>query len=78
MLLYEDEKVREYTLYDSDKKGHWELTKDDIRLKKSGRIFSPGNLRSINDHKAYKEVLEHWFHTGYTLRYSGGMAPDIC
>lgn len=30
------------------------------------------------NHHAYKEVIEYYFYNGYTLRYTGGMAPDIC
>ncbi|CAD8044316.1 unnamed protein product [Paramecium primaurelia] len=73
-----EDKVQEYTLFDSDKQGHWELTKENIKIKQKGNIFSPGNLRSIINHNAYREVLEYYFHNGYTLRYTGGMAPDIC
>jgi len=54
------------------------LTKDNIVIKKKGKIFSPGNTRCIQYHAAYREVVDYWIHNGYTLRYSGGMAPDIC
>lgn len=63
---------------DGDKQGHWELTKDNIKIKPKGKLFSPGNTRCIVDHIPYREVVDYWIHNGYTLRYSGGMAPDIC
>lgn len=66
---------------------YWELTKTDIKIKKSGNIFSPGNTRCIGENPPYKEIVDHWLSAGYTLRYSGmikknhnflgGMAPDI-
>ena len=67
-----------YLFLDGDDKGHWELTKDNIVIKQKGKIFSPGNTRRIQYHAAYREVVDYWIHNGYTLRYSGGMAPDIC
>ncbi|CAK72962.1 unnamed protein product (macronuclear) [Paramecium tetraurelia] len=73
-----EQKIQEYTLFDGDKQGHWELTKDNIKIKPKGKLFSPGNTRCIVDHIPYREVVDYWIHNGYTLRYSGGMAPDIC
>lgn len=40
-------------------------------------MFSPGNLRAVNDIPQYKKCIDYWIDNGYTLRYTGGMVPDI-
>ncbi|KAM3145972.1 hypothetical protein pb186bvf_001950 [Paramecium bursaria] len=72
-----ESKVYEYTLFDTHGL-NWQLSKDDIQIKKKGKLFAPGNIRCTNDYPAYKELLDYWISNGYTLRYTGGMAPDIC
>jgi sedoheptulose-bisphosphatase len=47
-----------------------------MRIKTAGRHFSPGNTRSIATNKGYKDCIEFWATNAYSLRYSGGMAPD--
>jgi len=39
--------------------------------------FAPGNLRAVKDNPKYKDLVDHWMMEGYTLRYSGGMVPDL-
>ncbi|KAJ3270672.1 hypothetical protein HDV01_007496 [Terramyces sp. JEL0728] len=39
--------------------------------------FSPGNLRYVNQNETYKKLVNHWIDRGYTLRYTGGLVPDI-
>ncbi len=41
------------------------------------KMFAPGNLKACNSEKWYLGLLEYWVKNGYTLRYSGGMAPDV-
>ena len=48
-----------------------------MTLKPSGKIFAPGNLRASNDNPRYKALVEHWMEERYTLRYTGGMVPDV-
>ena len=47
-----------------------------MKIKPEGRFFSPGNAKSMKYNKGYKECIQYWCKNGYTLRYSGGMAPD--
>jgi sedoheptulose-bisphosphatase len=47
-----------------------------MRIKPEGRFFSPGNAKSMKYNKGYRECIQYWCKNGYTLRYSGGMAPD--
>lgn len=34
-------------------------------------------MRSASDNRQYRELIDDWVMKGYTLRYSGGMVPDI-
>ena len=40
-------------------------------------MFSPGNLRATFDNAAYERLLSHYIGEKYTLRYTGGMVPDV-
>jgi sedoheptulose-bisphosphatase len=42
-----------------------------------GKLFAPANMRAAQDHAGYKNLLEYYMSTGYTLRYTGGMVPDV-
>mmetsp|Transcript_2952 Transcript_2952/g.8302 ORF Transcript_2952/g.8302 Transcript_2952/m.8302 type:complete len:400 (-) Transcript_2952:2319-3518(-) len=55
----------------------WELSRDDITIKQDGKVFAPGNLRATNDNTQYNALVQHWISNRYTLRYSGGMVPDV-
>lgn len=42
-----------------------------------GKIFSPGNLRATFDNAEYQKLVQHYVQEQYTLRYTGGMVPDV-
>lgn len=42
-----------------------------------GKMFAPGNLRAINTHNSYNDLVMYYIQNGYTLRYSGGLVPDV-
>lgn len=42
-----------------------------------GKMFAPGNLRAASERKDYLDLMNYWCKEQYTLRYSGGMVPDI-
>nr|AZL94398.1 sedoheptulose-1,7-bisphosphatase [Nephromyces sp. MMRI]AZL94399.1 sedoheptulose-1,7-bisphosphatase [Nephromyces sp. MMRI] len=47
-------------------------------IKKAGaRIFSPANIRATNDLMGYKALVDYWLEKKYTLRYTGGLVPDV-
>lgn len=56
--------------------GEWVLMKDDIQVGE-GKMFAPGNLRACSERDDYLKLLNFWVTNQYTLRYSGGMIPDI-
>ncbi len=59
-----------------NEEGEFMLEKDNIEIGE-GKYFAPGNLRACADRPAYLELVNYWIKEKYTLRYSGGMVPDI-
>lgn len=41
------------------------------------RYFAPANLRSAADSPRYAALVNHYLMNKYTLRYSGGLVPDV-
>lgn len=52
------------------------LIKENIQVEE-GKYFAPGNLRACLNNPAYFDLVNYWIKEKYTLRYSGGMVPDI-
>ena len=40
-------------------------------------MFSPGNLRAVGENSEYDAVVKKKKKKGYTLRYTGGLVPDV-
>jgi fructose-1,6-bisphosphatase len=59
------------------KQDGFELSRSDIKIAEDAKYFAPGNLRATNKNQSYKKLVQHWMDSEYTLRYSGGMVPDI-
>ena len=55
----------------------WIITKHHITIQTKCKTFAPGNLRATSDNLQYKELINYWIESKYTLRYSGGLVPDI-
>jgi fructose-1,6-bisphosphatase len=56
---------------------HWEKTREKMRVSKSTKFFSCANSRAILDNLAYRQALEFWTRSGYSLRYSGAFSADV-
>jgi sedoheptulose-bisphosphatase len=56
--------------------GGWKLTKD-FKIAPEGKVFAPGNLRATVDNPKYNDLVQHWISNAYTLRYTGGLVPDV-
>lgn len=41
-------------------------------------IFSPANLRATSELPGYAKLVDSWIKQKLTLRYTGGMVPDVC
>ncbi len=65
--------VMEFTL----KEEVWELTSENICISEGNKYFAPGNLRACGDRRDYYDLVKFYIENKYTLRYSGGMVPDI-
>ncbi|CAD7924283.1 unnamed protein product [Amoebophrya sp. A120] len=55
----------------------WRKTKSFAVQPKLGKVFAPGNLRATADNALYSNLVQHWIKEKYTLRYTGGMVPDV-
>ncbi len=57
--------------------GEFLVSREDIQLQDDSKYFAPGNLRASTTNPRYKELINHWIDEERTLRYSGGMVPDL-
>lgn len=35
-------------------------------------------MRAASENEQYKQIVLDWINGGYTLRYTGGLVPDVC
>jgi len=56
--------------------GSWMKVKDTREIG-TGKLFAPGNLRATFDNPEYEKLVSYWVGEKYTLRYTGGMVPDV-
>lgn len=64
--------VQEFTFHPT-----WLLTDTISGLNKSVHVFSPANLRATQDNAGYNNLISYYLKEKYTLRYTGGMVPDV-
>lgn len=55
----------------------WICSRQDIKISEDCKIFAPANLRAAQDLPGYKKLVDHFMENRYTLRYSGGLVPDV-
>lgn len=55
----------------------WKLVTERLELNGDKKYFAPGNLRACKEREDYFNLVSRYIKEQYTLRYSGGMAPDI-
>jgi sedoheptulose-bisphosphatase len=55
----------------------WSVARQQLTIAPAGRVFAPGNLRATADNAQYAALFAHWVAARYTLRYTGGMVPDV-
>lgn len=67
-------KTHEFTLSDI---GEYHISKSNISIADDAKNFAIGNIRAVAERKEYESVLQYCIHSGKTLRYAGGMVPDI-
>ena len=55
----------------------WICSRSKIQIKPDCKIFSPANLRATQEVEGYAKLINHYMANRYTLRYSGGLVPDV-
>ena len=55
----------------------WICTRSKIQINSECKIFSPANLRAAQDLPGYQKLVNHYMENRYTLRYTGGLVPDV-
>ena len=73
-IAFKDKGVHEFELNDV---GEFILTRENITIEAETKYFAPGNLKATTQDQSYKKLIERWMSESKTLRYSGGMVPDI-
>lgn len=58
-------------------KSSWQVTIPKFTIDPKGSTFAPGNLRATSDNEQYRALVQFWIMNKYTLRYSGGLVPDV-
>ena len=60
---------------------YWICTRSKIQIAPTTtsncRIFSPANLRVITELSWYNKIVQYYMQQRYTLRYTGGLVPDL-
>jgi len=57
--------------------GEFILLQENLTMRDEVKTYAPGNLRAVVDTPNYRAMMNTWLDEGLTLRYSGGMVPDI-
>ncbi len=57
--------------------GEFILLQQNLQMKDEVKTYAPGNLRAVIDTPNYRKMMNLWLDEAHTLRYSGGMVPDI-
>ncbi|KAK0620118.1 fructose-1-6-bisphosphatase [Immersiella caudata] len=61
--------------------GLWEVVRPMVQLGEAAaqktRYFAPANLRAAAEDERYMNLVNHYMRNKYTLRYSGGLVPDV-
>jgi len=70
-----DDGVYEFTLGPGNQ---WICSREKIEIKKDCKIFAPANMRAAQEVEGYAKLIDHYMTNRYTLRYSGGLVPDVC
>jgi len=59
----------------NEKENRFEFVKE-LKLSQKGKILGPGGTQK-NWYPFHKQMIDEFFASGYRLRYSGGMVPDL-
>jgi sedoheptulose-bisphosphatase len=77
MFVALDDGLYEFT-YGANGVDGWICSRERIQIAEESKIFSPANMRAAQDVEGYSSLIDYWMGNRYTLRYSGGLVPDVC
>jgi sedoheptulose-bisphosphatase len=72
-----DDGVYEFT-YGANGVNGWICSRERVEILPESKIFAPANLRAAQELPEYSKLIDYWMTNKYTLRYTGGLVPDIC
>jgi len=72
-----DDGVYEFT-YGANGVDGWLCSREKCEIAPKSKIFAPANMRAAQELPEYAALIDYWMANRYTLRYSGGLVPDIC
>jgi len=72
-----DDGVYEFT-YGANGVDGWICSREQIEIAQESKIFAPANMRAAQELPEYGKLIDYWMKNKYTLRYTGGLVPDIC
>lgn len=55
----------------------WVVTHRDVQIDKTSKYFAPANLRAAAESQQYNQLVNYYISHKYTLRYTGGLVPDV-
>merc|ERR1719313_3323701 len=55
----------------------WICSRSQIEISPDCKIFAPANLRATKELEGYRKLVDHYMANKFTLRYSGGLVPDV-
>jgi sedoheptulose-bisphosphatase len=55
----------------------WVVSHAKFAIRETAKTFAPGNLRATADNPQYMALFNYYLANQYTLRYSGGLVPDV-
>ncbi len=74
VIAIRDKGVHEFELNDV---GEFMLVSENLKIQDDSNYFAPGNLRCCREDSKFKSWVDDCILSGKTLRYSGGMVPDL-
>lgn len=61
----------------NDSASSWICSRSQIKISEACKIFSPANLRAAQEVSEYRELVDYYMTNKFTLRYTGGLVPDV-
>ncbi len=74
---FELEKIAIESSIGESRPSEFVLQSGPLTINPDAKYFAPGNARAAKSRSEYLEVINDWITRGLTLRYSGGMVPDV-